>query len=215
MIFDEETKEWKPRFGYKRGKDDTNEWCLEVPDNAADPNECQFEKRIEAKKERVAKNELQRLHNIKNNMKATGGNDGKTGPPDKKKLKEELKKDIDLAKVSTASLGKFQAKLPKEKENKNRGKKRTFESVAPSTAQSEKDRALDVWNKINTKKPTMDVTRGVNKQIANEQRTAAQEKKNNKSGKVKNKRFRKGAQAHNDKEKTKKQLKGKTLGKKR
>merc|ERR1711928_220361 len=63
------------------------------------------------KKERVAKNELQRLENIKKNMQQNGA-------ADKKKLKEELTKDIDLAKVSTASLGKFQANLQKESTNK-------------------------------------------------------------------------------------------------
>merc|ERR1711936_479079 len=179
MIFDEESKTWKPRFGYQRGKDDTKEWCLEVPDNA-DPNEDQFEKKLNAKKERVAKNELQRLHNIKRNMK-----DSSSGAqPEKKRLKEELKKDIDLAKVSTASLGKFQEKLPKEKDNKKQGKKRTFESVTGSV-QSEIDRALGVWNKLNNKKPVLDVTKGVNKQMATEQRNAALQKKKEKKKKKK------------------------------
>lgn len=27
-------QEWKPRFGYKRGNDETQEWLLEVPQNA-------------------------------------------------------------------------------------------------------------------------------------------------------------------------------------
>ena len=27
-------QEWKPRWGYKRANDDTQEWCIEVPDNA-------------------------------------------------------------------------------------------------------------------------------------------------------------------------------------
>jgi len=216
MIFDEESKSWKPRFGYKRGKDDTKEWCLEVPVNA-DPNEDQFEKKNTEKKERVAKNELQRLHNIKRNTKGNSNNNNnnnKNNNLDKKKVKDEIVKDIDLAKLSTASLGKFQEKLPKEKENKKRGKKRTFESVTGS-AQSEKERALEVWNKIN-KKPILDVTKGVNKHIVNEQRNAASQKKNDKSGKVKNKRFKKGAQAAGDKKKQKKIIgKGKTLGKKR
>jgi len=218
MIFDEESKSWKPRFGYKRGKDDTKEWCLEVPVNA-DPNEDQFEKKNSEKKERVAKNELQRLHNIKRNNKESNYNDNSSNnnliqKTDKKRVKEEILKDIDLAKLSTASLGKFQEKLPKEKENKKRGKKRTFESVTGS-ALSEKERALEVWNKIN-KKPILDVTKGVNKHIVNEQRNTASQKKDNKSGKVKNKRFKKGAQAAGDKKKQKKIFgKGKTLGKKR
>ena len=207
MIFDEESKSWKPRFGYKRGKDDTNEWCIEVPVNA-DPNEDQFEKKNTEKKERIAKNELQRLHNINKNNKGSMGE-----KLDPKKVKEKIVKEIDLAKSSTASLGKFQQKLPKEKENKNKGIKRTFESVTGS-AESEKQRALDVWNKIN-KKPVLDVTKGVNKHIVNEQMNAAVQKKN-KSGKVKNKRFKKGAQSATDKKKFSKTFgKGKTLGKRR
>ena len=39
-----------------------------------DPFEDQFEKRKTAKKERIAKNELQRLRNIKKNMKGGSGN---------------------------------------------------------------------------------------------------------------------------------------------
>lgn len=38
-------------------------WVIEVPQNA-DPMEDQFEKSSDAKAERVAKNELQRLRNI-------------------------------------------------------------------------------------------------------------------------------------------------------
>jgi regulator of ribosome biosynthesis len=64
MVFDEVTKEYKPRFGYKRANDDTKDWLIEVPGNAADPNEDFFAKRIEAKSERKNKNELQRLRNI-------------------------------------------------------------------------------------------------------------------------------------------------------
>jgi regulator of ribosome biosynthesis len=37
-----------------------------------DPYEDQFAKRMQAKKERVAKNELQRLRNIARNMKGKG-----------------------------------------------------------------------------------------------------------------------------------------------
>ena len=64
MVFDEVTKEYKPRYGYKRANDDTKDWLIEVPGNAADPNEDFFAKRIEAKSERKNKNELQRLRNI-------------------------------------------------------------------------------------------------------------------------------------------------------
>jgi len=203
MLWDEETKTWKPRFGYKRGKDDTKDWCIEVPVNA-DPNENQFEKRNADKKERVAKNEFQRLRNIE---KTTNTNKGK---PDIKEVKEKIGKEIDLAKVSTASLGKFQERLPKEKINKKTGLKRKFESVTGSS-NTEKERSLEVWKKISNKKAApLDVTKGVNKHIANEQREAASQKAGGKSGKVKNRRFKKGAKSATDK---KKFAKGKTLGK--
>lgn len=40
--------------------------------NLLDPFEDQFEKRAKAKKERIAKNELQHLRNIARNMKGKG-----------------------------------------------------------------------------------------------------------------------------------------------
>ena len=33
MLWDEEQKEWKPRYGYKRVNDAEAEWCMEVPEN--------------------------------------------------------------------------------------------------------------------------------------------------------------------------------------
>lgn len=63
LVWDETAKEWKRRWGYKRAKDDTKEWLIEVPETA-DPNEDQFAKRTKAKTERVAKNEFNRLKNI-------------------------------------------------------------------------------------------------------------------------------------------------------
>lgn len=203
MIWDEEARSWKPRYGYKRGKDDTKEWCIEVPENA-DPNEDQFEKRDKEKKERVAKNELQRLRNIAKNQKGGKGLIMSTQfKPAQKKDKERVAKEIDVAKLSTASLGKFQDKLPKEKENKKTGLKRKFESVSGDIS-GEKRRALDIWEKLN-KSNTLDVTKAVNKHISNEQMNSSGRKKG--SGKVKNKRFKKGKQATMDK------MKGKTLGK--
>ena len=33
-MWDEEAKEWRPRWGYKRANDNTKDWCIEVPDQA-------------------------------------------------------------------------------------------------------------------------------------------------------------------------------------
>lgn len=64
LSWDEQLKKWVPMYGFKKVKaQNDKDWVLEVPDNA-NPFEDQFAKKIEAKSERVAKNELQRLRNI-------------------------------------------------------------------------------------------------------------------------------------------------------
>lgn len=57
-------QKWVPRFGYKKvDAEAEKDWVLEVPGNV-DPMEDQFERKSEAKAERVSKNELQRLRNL-------------------------------------------------------------------------------------------------------------------------------------------------------
>lgn len=64
-------QKWVPRYGYRRAEaEHEKDWLLEVPKNA-DPYEDQFEKKSEAKSERVAKNELQRLRNLARAKKVT------------------------------------------------------------------------------------------------------------------------------------------------
>lgn len=62
-------QEYRPAFGYKRANDETKQWLIEVP-QGTDPYEDQFAKLKAAKKERIAKNELQRLRNIARNNKS-------------------------------------------------------------------------------------------------------------------------------------------------
>lgn len=64
LSWDEQLKKWVPLYGFKRAMAEKDkDWVLEVPQNA-DPMEDQFAKKMSAKSERVAKNELQRLRNI-------------------------------------------------------------------------------------------------------------------------------------------------------
>jgi len=57
-----------------------------------------------------------------------------------------------VAKKATASLGKFQEKLPKEKPLKKTGKKRQFEPLIQA-AGIEKSKNLEVLDRIMNKKP--------------------------------------------------------------
>ncbi|XP_066293257.1 ribosome biogenesis regulatory protein homolog [Branchiostoma lanceolatum] len=184
MVWDEEAKDWKPRWGYKRANDETKDWVIEVPGNA-DPNEDQFEKRMKAKKERVAKNELQRLRNIARGTKSKVPGVGLT--PTEKPSKEEVGLALHLAKKSTASLGKFTEKLPKEKEAKHVGKKRKFEP-AIGDFKKEKEQQLNIINVMENKKPKMDITKAVNRVMTEVDQEASSDDRRKRAGKVKNRR---------------------------
>uniref|UniRef100_A0A8R1E2L1 Ribosome biogenesis regulatory protein n=1 Tax=Caenorhabditis japonica TaxID=281687 RepID=A0A8R1E2L1_CAEJA len=156
-VFDEATKEWKPTYGYRRGNDNTKDWLIEIPDNAEDPNKDFFAERREKKKERVAKNEMQRMKNLARQMKTTV----KTGPSTEKmigvgvdakdKTKQQVRFAVDRAKLATASAGKFQDGLKGEKANIKTGKKRKFEAnEAPVSG--EKERALQILQRMKSKK---------------------------------------------------------------
>ncbi|KAE8598913.1 hypothetical protein XENTR_v10016988 [Xenopus tropicalis] len=179
LVWDEVNKEWRRRWGYKRAKDDTKDWLAEVPDTA-DPNEDQFAKRIKAKKERVAKNELNRLRNIARSEKMKVPGVGLT--PTDQPTKSELGKAMHVAKVSTASAGRFQDKLPKEKEPRNMGKKRKFQPLIGDFS-VEKSKQLDILKVMGSKKPALDMTKAVNKQMREEDaEEAAKRRKGGKKG---------------------------------
>lgn len=180
LVWDETAKEWKRRWGYKRAKDDTKEWLIEVPENA-DPNEDQFAKRVKAKKERVAKNELNRLKNIARAQKVKVPGLGLT--PKAQQSKDELTRAVSVAKTSTASAGRFQENLAKEKAPKNTGKKRKFDPLIGSFS-DERQKQLELLKTMDSKKPKLDVTKAVNKQMREEDReeAAAKYKKAGKKG---------------------------------
>ncbi|KAK0051748.1 ribosome biogenesis regulatory protein [Biomphalaria pfeifferi] len=167
-VYDEASGEYKPRWGYKRANDDTKQWLIEVPANA-DPFEDQFAKRQTAKKERVAKNELHRLRNIARaqKVKAPSFNSMLT------------LKALAVAHKSTASIGKFTEKLPKEKPSKFTGKKRKFEPSI-GNLMKEKEKHLQMLE-INAKKiPTIDVTKATNRALREEERSKTQERRQSK-----------------------------------
>uniref|UniRef100_A0AC35UDB1 Ribosome biogenesis regulatory protein n=1 Tax=Rhabditophanes sp. KR3021 TaxID=114890 RepID=A0AC35UDB1_9BILA len=179
-IFCTDSDTWKPTYGYKRGNDDTKDWLIEVPGNA-DPNRDFFEERVVAKKDRVAKNEFQRLKNLahfakKNkvddgNLKQSsapaqkksglGGKRNKVVDPNAKPIglgidnktrsKTELGHQIYNAKHSTASLGKFQDKIKGEKTPKKLGVKRKFEHNFMGK-EKETERMMKIFDTINSKK---------------------------------------------------------------
>ncbi|KAM6900130.1 ribosome biogenesis regulatory protein homolog [Xenentodon cancila] len=169
LVWDETAKEWRRRWGYRRAKDDTKEWLIEVPESA-DPSEDQFAKRIKAKKERVAKNEFNRLKNIARAQKVKTPGVGLI--PRAQQSKDELAKAVSVAKTSTASAGRFQDRLPKEKPAKNSGKRRRFEPLIGDFS-NEKQKQLELLKVLDSKKPKLDITKAVNTQMREEDREEA------------------------------------------
>ncbi|KAK0401612.1 hypothetical protein QR680_015875 [Steinernema hermaphroditum] len=151
-VYDEQSGEWKPTYGYRRGNDNTKDWMLEVPGNQ-DPMRDYFGERIQDKKDRAAKNELQRLQNISRNYKPAQKEH--TAPigatTDAEKSKQEIDEQIYRAKMATASAGKHQETLKNEK-TKPKGQRHQF---APNfgDAGGERKRHLEILDSIGSKKP--------------------------------------------------------------
>ncbi|XP_042366384.1 ribosome biogenesis regulatory protein homolog [Plectropomus leopardus] len=179
LVWDETAKEWRRRWGYKRAKDDTKEWLIEVPETA-DPNEDQFAKRTKAKKERVAKNEFNRLKNIARAQKVKVPGVGLA--PTAQQSRDELSRAVSVARTSTASAGRFQDRLPKEKAPKNTGKKRKFEPLIGNFS-TEKQKQLELLKLMDSKKPKLDITKAVNKQMREDDREEAAAKHKKGAGK--------------------------------
>ncbi|XP_019943133.2 ribosome biogenesis regulatory protein homolog [Paralichthys olivaceus] len=169
LVWDENAKDWRRRWGHKRANDDTKEWLIEVP-QTADPNEDQFAKRVKAKKERVAKNELNRLRNIARTQSVKVPGVGLT--PKAQQSKDELSRAVSVARTSTASVGQFQDRLPKEKAPRNTGKRRKFEPLIGDFS-GERQKQLDLLKVLGTKRPQLDITKAVNKQMREEDREEA------------------------------------------
>ncbi|NXU82398.1 RRS1 protein, partial [Xiphorhynchus elegans] len=172
LVWDEQAKEWRRRWGYRRaGGDPSRAWVAEVP-AGADPAEDQFARLRREKRERVARNELNRLRNL---ARAQRGAPALPMHPTGHQDRAELRRAARVARVSTASLGRFQPRLPREPAeppSRSGGKKRRFEPLLGDLA-AERGRQLELLRDMGSKKPVLDITRAVNKQMRQEEAEAA------------------------------------------
>lgn len=178
LVWDEQAKEWRRRWGYRRaGGDPARAWLAEVP-AGADPEEDQFARLRREKRERVARNELNRLRNLARAHRAGTAVPAAPLHPTGHQSREELRHVARVARVSTASLGRFQPRLPKESAeppSRSGGKKRRFEPLLGNLA-AERSRQLELLRDMGSKKPALDITRAVNKQLRQEEAEAAASK---------------------------------------
>ncbi|KAI4503377.1 hypothetical protein M0802_001599 [Mischocyttarus mexicanus] len=158
LKWDEELKKWIPRYGYQRSKaTEQKEWIVEVG-NDNNPKEDPFTAINASKRERQSKNELQRLRNI---AKSKNVKLPRVGIPTVEHFPKpkQLSTAVTVAHKSTASLGKFQERLPKEKDAK--GISTTLPSLkrkakeVPLNLKDENERNKDLVNKILSNKSTI------------------------------------------------------------
>uniref|UniRef100_A0A8D8XRI6 Ribosome biogenesis regulatory protein n=1 Tax=Cacopsylla melanoneura TaxID=428564 RepID=A0A8D8XRI6_9HEMI len=158
--WDDVLKEWVPTYGFKRRlAEKKHQWMLPVPANA-NPMEDQFAKKVIAKKERVAKNEYQRLRNIAKSNKTKIPSVG-VMPHESVLSSRQLREAADVAVVSTASIGKYQPNLALEKKVRQ-SKKRKLpgqekEKLGPLKPTEEKQRNLDLYTAVSNKKPKVNM----------------------------------------------------------
>ncbi|KAF4520594.1 hypothetical protein B566_EDAN006005 [Ephemera danica] len=177
------TNKWVPRFGYRRADaEKQRDWVVEVPQNA-DPMEDQFAKKAEARKEKVAKNEYQRLRNLAAAKKIKVPKEGL--PPVDKPNANQLGMAANIARASTASLGRFQPRLPQEKASSSAeiAKELVAKKKKPNhilmNAAAERTAQLAIADGLLNKRPILDIEKAVNCQINAEQNERSEEKKKN------------------------------------
>ncbi|KAF8735446.1 hypothetical protein AX14_002031 [Amanita brunnescens Koide BX004] len=129
-VWDEEKQEWVNRWGKDaKNKETEAQWLTEVPHNADIDHDPGKEARQE-RKARIAKNEKQRQQNL---AKAAG----QANPRDARK--RDIERGLAQARISTASMGRFDRQL--EGEKKPHGIKRKFNPTEES-ADAEKKTSL-------------------------------------------------------------------------
>ncbi|NXC39987.1 RRS1 protein, partial [Penelope pileata] len=135
----------------------------------ADPHEDQLARLRREKRERVARNELNRLRNLARAHRATAAT---LLHPTGHQSRQELGLAARVARISTASLGRFQPRLPKEPAELPSRAKRRFGPLL-GELEAERGRQLQLLRDMNSKKPALDITRAVNKQLREEDAEAA------------------------------------------
>lgn len=187
LSWDDQLRKWVPLYGFRRAQAQREkDWVLEVPQNA-DPMEDQFAKKADAKTERVAKNELQRLRNIAKARKVKIPRGGVAVGVVENGTAKELQAAVTISRASTASMGRFQRRLPGEKDARDvaaitpgkpqqQGRKRKASS-GPITITQEVANTLAVADAVLAKKPKIDLDKAVNRHINTEQLDRSEEKR--------------------------------------
>lgn len=162
-VYDAVLDKWIPTYGYKRAEaEKQKDWVIEVPKNA-DPMQDMFQQKADLRSEKVAKNEIQRMKNILRAKKEQIPRGGYLGA--EVATPSQLLTAVTVAKSSTASVGKFQSKLPEEKEARGIGVKELIPGAKRKAShiaeQPEKQINMDLVKSVLNKKPKIDIEKAI------------------------------------------------------
>ncbi|ELR16369.1 uncharacterized protein ACA1_204570 [Acanthamoeba castellanii str. Neff] len=137
LEWDETHQDWRRAHGYQRAnRSEESNWVVEVKGNEANPHDDPFAKVEKEKKDRVKKQRQNEMRNMAAFAKADEKKKGLAG-------------SIQHVNKSTASLGKFNERLPGEQKDQYQRGKRKFDDLASSGGlANEKERGMSVLNKI-------------------------------------------------------------------
>jgi len=151
MVFDETSGEYKPRWGYQKADDPNQEWVIESKPGDVDNAETDpFLRKKQEKKEKVEKQKTKEIKNkersAQTEMKSLPGvisinnqpprKDGRKSRVDK----EALNTAVNLANISTASIGRFDKVL--------KGQKPVVKKSKLVAQDSEKEQSLALLDRV-------------------------------------------------------------------
>lgn len=190
-LYDEQSGEWKRRHGYDRAGDENDIPIIDAKPSD-EPGEDPFSRKKTEKKARVQKNEKSQLENLKKAAKvgalpstvqlaATSLPITGTKEISKRVGKDDLGHAASFASSATASVGKFDKKLPGEKTPKHPGKHRKFLPVVEGSGigSREKQQCEKVLQKVlsSHSHDILNVDKAVSVFTVNEERNAHQKRK--------------------------------------
>ena len=160
LVWNDEVKDWVPRWGFgamnaaKRGKEGAVEgdWLVELKSGQDDPDQARQTTRKD-KKDRIDKNKQRQRKNLEQAESASRGLNQELPRVQKQARKSVVTREIAVAKTSTASLGKFDARVPGEDQVKLTREKRKFAAVTGKHVEQETQRQLDILDKLQKDTP--------------------------------------------------------------
>eukprot|EP01096_Ripella_sp_DP13-Kostka_P006718 TRINITY_DN2424_c0_g1_i1.p1 TRINITY_DN2424_c0_g1~~TRINITY_DN2424_c0_g1_i1.p1 ORF type:complete len:337 (-),score=169.54 TRINITY_DN2424_c0_g1_i1:277-1263(-) len=160
MLWDEQMREWRPRYGFMKANDESRDWIIPAKSNAVGNGSDPWEKMKGEKRERIQKQKKAQGTNIKRARGKEGGIMtqlmSSAGDTRRKTEKVSIDKQLNKARKSTASVGVFERLLPKEKKGP-----RERQRFNPLVDAGEKDRHIKTLDRLFAKKPEINISKAV------------------------------------------------------